>query len=116
MTGRLRRRSSSTSGDRVGTPGLTTARSSASAGASVIKNFARLEEAFLHGVTNHRTGEFLLLGVHSWFNSAQLQRAQGDDGAEDAQDVEAHDHLRFVPALFLKMMVQGRHQKNPLPL
>ena len=47
--------------------------------------------------------------------SAQFQGGQRDDRAQHAQDEEPHHHLRFVPAFFFKMMVQRRHQKNPLP-
>src|SRR5579885_2366348 len=45
--------------------------------------------------------------------SSQLQCGQGQHRAQHAQNKETHDHLRFVPALFLEMMVQRRHQKNP---
>src|ERR1044071_9299341 len=51
--------------------------------------------------------------VNRGFGSSQFQGAEGDDGAEDAQDVKTHDHLRLVPTFFLEMMMQRRHEKNP---
>src|SRR5215831_6311664 len=38
--------------------------------------------------------------------SAELEGAQGKEGAENADDPEANDHLRFLPAELLEMMVQ----------
>ena len=41
--------------------------------------------------------------------SSNLERAQSHHGEQHAKDIEAHDHLRFVPALALEVMMQGRH-------
>src|ERR1700744_2871070 len=44
--------------------------------------------------------------VFTNFKSPQFQRRQRDHRAQHAQDVEPHHDLRFIPAFFLKMMVQ----------
>src|SRR6266542_7173568 len=61
-----------------------------------------------------RKDSYFFFFIRGMSTSTQFQRAEGDDGAQNAQDIKAHDDLRFVPAHLLKVMVQGRHQKNPL--
>ena len=41
--------------------------------------------------------------------SAYLQRAQGHDGEEHAQNVKSHHHLRLIPPLLFEVMMYGRH-------
>ena len=43
------------------------------------------------------------------FISTQFQGGQRDHRAQHAQDVKPDDNLAFVPAFFLKMMMQRRH-------
>src|SRR6266404_1749624 len=44
--------------------------------------------------------------------SADFQCAQRNDRADYTQNVKADYDLRFVPTLFLEMVMNGRHQKN----
>ena len=42
-----------------------------------------------------------------------LEGGERHHGAEDAQNVKPGDNLGFMPALFLKMMMERSHEKDP---
>ena len=48
--------------------------------------------------------------------SAQLERAEREERAQDADDPEAHHDLRLAPSLHLEVMVQRRSQKDAMRL
>jgi hypothetical protein len=46
--------------------------------------------------------------------SSQLQGAQCNERAEDADDPEAHDDLALIPSALFKMMVQRRKPEDSM--
>src|SRR4051794_37058471 len=47
---------------------------------------------------------------------AKFERAEPGQGEDERENPEAQDHLGLRPALFLKMMMDGRHEEDPAPL
>src|SRR5689334_297118 len=47
--------------------------------------------------------------------SPQLQCAETQEGQQNRDDPKPHDDLGLFPALHLKMMMDGCHQKNTFP-
>src|SRR5687767_12509506 len=46
--------------------------------------------------------------------SSQLERREGEERAEDAEDPEADDDLGLLPSLHLEVVVQRRAQEYPV--
>src|SRR5205814_659745 len=46
----------------------------------------------------------------------EFEGCQREHRAEQTENVEAHHHLGFRPALFLEVMMERSHQENPPPL
>src|SRR6185312_16427312 len=48
--------------------------------------------------------------------SAQLERAEREERAEQSDDPEAHDDLRLLPAQLLEVMMEGRASEDAVRL